>query len=81
MELSLFDEVADALRGMAPPELGELRVRARTYGIKVWFGPQTPPQEHYEAQVIGPNEVPGAKVLGSRWVSTPNTRRRPTTTQ
>jgi hypothetical protein len=48
---------------MAPPELGELRVRARTYGIKVWFGPEAPPREHYEAQVIGPKGVPRAKVL------------------
>jgi hypothetical protein len=63
VELSLFDEVADALRGMAPPDLGTLRVRARHYGIKAWFGPEAPPREHYEAQVIGPKYVPRASVL------------------
>ena len=35
----------------------------RRYGIKVWFGPSDPPREHYEAQVIGPNEVKEASVL------------------
>jgi hypothetical protein len=63
MESQLFEEVADALRGMLPPELGELRMRVRRYGIKVWFGPTDPPREHYEAQVIGPNEVKEASVL------------------
>ena len=63
METQLFEEVADALRGMLPPELGDLRMRVRRYGIKVWFGPAEPPREHYEAQVIGPNEVKEASVL------------------
>lgn len=63
MDLSLFDEVAYALRGMAPPELGELHHRAHRYGIKVWFGPEAPPREHYEAQVIGPDGDKRAKVL------------------
>jgi hypothetical protein len=63
MELSLFDEVADALRGMAPEELGPLQYRAHRYGIKVWFGTKQPPREHYEAQVIGPDDVARAKVL------------------
>ncbi len=63
MELSLFDEVAYALRGMAPSELGELRLRAHRYGIKVWFGPEAPPREHYEAQVIGPDNDELARVL------------------
>ena len=57
----LFDEVADIVRGMAPPELGEVRVRARHYGIKVWFGADEPGREHYEAQVIGARDVKGAK--------------------
>ncbi|MDQ1421191.1 MAG: hypothetical protein QOJ52_3153, partial [Acidimicrobiaceae bacterium] len=35
MELSQFDEVADALRGLVPRELGQLRYRARRFGIKV----------------------------------------------
>ena len=38
MESSLFDDVGDALRGILPPELGTLQMRAHRYGIKVWFG-------------------------------------------
>lgn len=60
----MFEEVADALRGLLPSELGDLRCRARSYGIKVWFGPEAPPREHYEAQVIGARHVEGARVLG-----------------
>ena len=63
MEPSLFDDVADALRGMMPPDLGPLRLRARRYGIKVWFGPEAPPREHYEAQVIGADAVDDATIL------------------
>jgi hypothetical protein len=63
MESQLFEEVGDALRGMLPPDLGELRLRVRRYGIKVWFGPAEPPREHYEAQVISPDAVKEAKVL------------------
>jgi hypothetical protein len=63
MEVSLFDEVADALRGMVPPALGSLQLRPRRYGIKVWFGGEAAPREHYEAQVIGPASVPEANVL------------------
>ncbi len=63
MESQLFEEVADALTGMLPPELGDLRMRVRRYGIKVWFGPSDPPREHYEAQVISPKEVKEASVL------------------
>ncbi len=64
MELGLFEEVADALRGLVPSKLGDLRSRSRRYGIKVWFGQAAPPREHYEAQVIGPRHVEGATVLG-----------------
>ena len=63
MELSLFDEVADAVRGLLAGDLGELRCRPRRYGIKVWFGPATPPREHYEGQVIGPDMVGDAHVV------------------
>lgn len=59
----MFDEVADLVRGLVPPDLGEFRERHHRYGIKVWFGPVTPPREHYEAQVIGAKYVKGAKVL------------------
>jgi hypothetical protein len=63
VESQLFEEVGDALRGMLPPELGELRLRVRRYGIKVWFGPLDPPREHYEAQVIGADVVKEAKMV------------------
>jgi hypothetical protein len=63
VELLLFDEVGEALRGFAPPELGEYRHRAHRYGVKVWFGPMTPPREHYEAQVVGADADRDAKVL------------------
>ena len=63
MEESLFDDVGDMLHGMAPLELGTCRYRAHRYGIKVWFGPEKPIREHYEAQVIGADEVKAASVL------------------
>jgi hypothetical protein len=63
VEQHVFDEVAQALRGLLPPELGELHTRAHRYGIKVWFGPAKPPREHYEAQVVGAKHVPDATVL------------------
>lgn len=63
VETGLFDEVADAFRGLLPPDLGDPRHRAHRYGIKVWFGPAKPPREHYEAQVIGATHVDEATVL------------------
>lgn len=63
MELMLFEEVADALRDLVPSELGPVRCRARRYAIKVWFETETPPREHYEAQVIGPRVAPEASIL------------------
>src|SRR3954447_26130945 len=62
-ELSLFDEVRDALRSMTPAALGPVRIRARRYGIKVWFGPDSPTREHYEAQVISRDAASGAHYL------------------
>ncbi len=63
MELSLFDEVGEALRGLLPAALGPVRVRHHRYGIKAWFGPARPTREHYEAQVVGARHVPGARAL------------------
>jgi len=63
VELSVFEEVGAVLRGLAPAELGEYRHRAHRYGVKVWFGPATPPREHYEAQVVGPDADKHATVL------------------
>ena len=61
--MELFEEVGDALRGLIPRDLGQLRVRERRWSIKVWFGPEKPVREHYEAQVIGAKYVPDATVL------------------
>jgi hypothetical protein len=65
VEPVMFDGVGELLLGMVPEELGQVRLRAHRYGIKVWFGPAKPTRDHYEAQVIGPNALPsaGAKVL------------------
>ena len=61
--MELFEEVCEALRGLVPPELGTLRHKTHRYGTKIWFGPETPPKEHYEAQVVGARDVPEAEVL------------------
>ena len=63
MELLLFDEVADAVSSLVPADLGEVRYRAHRYGIKVWFGTETPSKEHYEAQVMGAGAMDEAQVL------------------
>ncbi len=63
MEMSLFEEVGEALRGLAPAELGDQHQRAHRYGVKVWFGSAAPIREHYEAQVVSPDADAGARVL------------------
>jgi hypothetical protein len=63
VELGLFEQVADALGGMVPAELGTLHTAARRWGIKVWLDAPDCPREHYEAQVIGAKHVPEASVL------------------
>ena len=63
MEPSLFDDVGDAVRGLLTPDLGEPHLRAHRYGIKVWFRTVKPTREHYEAQVVGARDWPGARVL------------------
>jgi hypothetical protein len=60
---SLFEEVADALRGFVSGELGSLHSSHHRYGIKVWTGSAKPPREHYEAQVVGPEQAPGAQSI------------------
>jgi len=60
----LFDQVAEATRSMVPDELGVLRLRARRWALKAWFGPEEPIKEHYEAQLLGRQHVPGATALG-----------------
>ncbi len=61
--MELFEAVADALRAMVPPELGEPRCTWHRYGVKAWFGPEKPTRLHYEAQVVGRRHVPEAEVL------------------
>ena len=63
MEPALFDDVGDAVRGLLPEELGLARFRAHRYGIKVWFRTERATREHYEAQVVGARDVPGARML------------------
>jgi hypothetical protein len=63
MELALFEGVAEACRSLMPPDLGELQLRPRSYGLKAWFGPADPPRGHYEAQVVGARHVPEAAYL------------------
>ena len=63
MELSPFEVAADLLSGLVPGELGDLRHRAHRYGVKVWSGGTTAPKAHYEAQVIGAKDAPGAVTL------------------
>ncbi len=64
MDDTLFDQVAEATRSLVPPELGRLRLRARRWAVKAWFGPVEPIKEHYEAQLLGAQHIPGAKALG-----------------
>jgi len=62
VEVPLFEEVAEAVRGLAPADLGPVVCRPRRYGVKAWFEAGEP-AEHYEAQVLGARHAPGAKVL------------------
>jgi hypothetical protein len=62
VELSLFEAVAELVRGSMPAELGDVRHRAHRSGLKVWFGPDRPPPEHYEAQVISARDVEQARM-------------------
>lgn len=63
MELGLFDQVADGLRAMVDPRLGDLRCAPRRWGIKAWFDLDECPREHYEAQLVGVRHVPEAELL------------------
>ncbi len=63
IDRSLFGDVADAMRGLVAEDLGPLRCSHHRYGIKVWLGPEKPPREHYEAQVLGRDHAPDASVV------------------
>lgn len=60
---TLFEDVADALRGFVSEDRGELRSSHHRYGIKVWLGTAKAPREHYEAQVVGRQHVPEAEIV------------------
>ncbi len=51
-EPNLFADAGELLRMMVPGGLGDIRTRAHRRGVKVWFGPEKPTREHYEAQLI-----------------------------
>ena len=64
LDLHLFEQVADGLHSLMPPELGPWRERNHRYGIKVWVGTDAkPPREHYEAQIVSARHAPEATVL------------------
>ena len=58
-----MEEVAETVRGLVPRDLGPLRIRERRWAVKVWFGPEKPTREHYEAQILGAKYVADATVL------------------
>jgi len=64
LQLHLFEQVADGLHALVPPEVAPWHQRNHRYGIKVWVGDdRKPPREHLEAQVIGAKHVPEATTL------------------
>jgi hypothetical protein len=59
-EPALFEDAAAVLPSMIPESLGVLRVDARRWGLKAWFGGGgggRAPSVHYEAQVVGARDV------------------------
>jgi hypothetical protein len=63
VELGFFDEVAEAVRGLVSTGRVDMRQQVRRWGLKAWFGAERPAREHYEAQLIAPDGIPGAAVL------------------
>ncbi len=57
--MQLFDEVGELVHTMAPDDLGDVHMRSHRRGLKVWFGPNAPVKEHYEAQLIPRRHVDG----------------------
>jgi hypothetical protein len=62
---TLFDDVAEVLPSLIPDSLGPVRLSARRWGVKAWFGGSAgaaarPPRAHYEAQLISARDVPAA---------------------
>lgn len=52
MDVPLFEQVAEAVHSLVPDELGVARCRWHRRGVKVWFGDEKPPRQHFEAQVM-----------------------------
>lgn len=50
MSRQFFEQVADALEGLLPPDLGPWSTRVTSANLKIWFGDDK--QEHYEAQFL-----------------------------
>lgn len=50
MSAHFFEQVADALVGLVPAELGAPETRLSSINLKIWFGDE--PREHYEAQFL-----------------------------
>lgn len=59
IETHMFEQVADAVRSMAADIDDDLRLRWHRRGVKAWFGPEKPPREHYEAQLIARRHIDG----------------------
>jgi hypothetical protein len=63
MDQHLFDEVADVVRSLVPPEFADFEIRSRRWALKLWFGTGAATRAHYEAQVMSPELIEGASVL------------------
>lgn len=60
LDTHLFEQVADAVRSLMADD-DRLRLRAHRRGVKVWFGPEKPTREHFEAQVMPRRYVDGCE--------------------
>ena len=61
LETHLFEQVADAVRSLMVDQDDGLQLRFHRRGVKAWFGPEKPPREHYEAQVMARRHVDGSE--------------------
>ncbi|HUW02895.1 MAG TPA: hypothetical protein VMW08_11125 [Acidimicrobiales bacterium] len=63
MEQHLFDEVADVVGSLVPPDFADFEVRSRRWALKLWYGAGEATRAHYEAQVVSAELVEDASVL------------------
>lgn len=61
VDAGLFAAVEDVVRSLTADRVDTCRTRSHRYGIKAWFGGETPGREHYEAQILGRHKVDGVK--------------------